>query len=195
MGYYAMQTDNSIKHFRTPGSKNGHRSAPWYPIAAWKAHLQRIGKASNANAIDDKKSKKTQKELDKQKAANLQKAREAKAKAAELKKTKAEIIKNGDVDKAAKMFDEFTNEELAAVENRNRAKMSITKAKTDAVMSKMGTLAEATQRISNITMNSINIYNNIVKVANTFGDKNLPIISNNFQNNQNNQNNDNSKKK
>lgn len=185
-----------LTHHGIKGQKHGVRNAGWYPIAAWKAHLRRDGKTSDRSHstgnISDRKRRKLEKKVAKQRSENLAKAREAKAKADASRKEKEEIIKNGDIEKALTRIDDFTNEELRAITDRNQAKINLAKAKTDAVISKMGTVADVTQKVSSITSNGINIYNNLAKIANAFGDTELPIIgqnqNNDKQNNQQNQN-------
>lgn len=188
-----------LEHSGTKGMHWGVRNAEWYPISAWKAHLRREGKNNPKEGIVDKIKKR---KAAKEKAVRLEKAREARAKALASKKEKDEIIRTGDINKASERINDFTNEEIRLITERNQAKISLTKAKTDAVLSKMGTMAEASNRIANIVNNSVSIYNNFAKISNTFGGTELPIIKDNVnqQNNQSkNQNNedkkvDNSKK-
>lgn len=193
---------NELNHSGVPGQKWGVRNAEWYPISAWKAHLRKEGRATvnkkTTGELSDRKRKKIAKKVAKQRTANLQKAREAKARAIESRKEKEDIIRTGDIERAIKRIDDFSNEELNIIRARNQAKIDITQAKTDAIISKMGTIADVTQKVSNITTNGVNIYNNIAKIANAFGDTNLPILgaNNNQQqksNNNQNQNQNNSK--
>lgn len=183
--------DIVLKHSGVLGMHWGKRNAEWYPISAWKAHLRKNGKTSDKshateNLGDRIKRKHTEKKVAKKRAANLQKAREAKAKADVVRKEKEEIIRNGDIEKALARINDFSNEELRIITERNQAKINLAKAKTDAMMSKMGTVADVTQKVSNITTNGINIYNNIAKIANAFGDADLPIINGGNNNNNNN---------
>lgn len=76
--------------------------------------------------------------------------------------------------------------------DRNQAKISIAKAKTDAMISKLSTVNEVVQKATSITSNSVAIYNNVAKVANAFGDYNLPILGQNNNNNNNSNNSNNS---
>lgn len=164
-----------LEHHGIPGQKHGVRNAEWYPISAWKAHLRREGKTSDKshsteNLGDSIKRKYIANKVAKQKKANLKKARIAKEKAQTLAKEKAEIIRTGDVNKALSRLDDFSNEELEAIKTRNKAKIEIAKARTDSIMSRMTTLVD-------LTTKGINLYDNIAKIANTFGDTDLPIIN------------------
>lgn len=161
-----------LMHHGKKGQKHGVRNAEWYPIEAWKKHLRNIGKTYKV------------KKANKKRAENLKKANEARSRASELRKEKEDIIKKGDITRALERIDDFTNEELKTVRERNAAIIETTKAKTDAAISKMGTLADATGKVLSATSNGIGIYNNLARIANTFGDANLPIIGNSKNQNQ-----------
>lgn len=180
MGYYAIYTSESIQHHGIKGQKHGIRNADWYPISAWKAHLSGKRKTSDGSHSTDKVRKKhNQNKINKQRAATLKKAREAKVKNAALKKEREEIIKSGDVDAALKRIDEFSNEELRQIRERYKAKNDTAQAKTDKMLKDLGNITDVSNKIMNLANNSINTYNAIAKIANTFGDKNMKIISNN----------------
>ena len=172
----------------------GHRRAEWYPIDKYEAHLRRMGYSDRDIKKKMRKAEKGeakyQKQLAKTRAKNLAKAQRAKSYALKLKKEKEDIIKRGDIEKALERIDDFSNEELKIIVDRNQAKISIAKAKTDAMISKLSTVNEVVQKATSITSNSVAIYNNVAKVANAFGDYNLPILGQN-NNNSNNSNNSN----
>ena len=172
----------------------GHRRAEWYPIDKYEAHLRRMGYSDRDIKKKMRKAEKGeakyQKQLAKTRAKNLAKAQRAKSYALKLKKEKEDIIKRGDIEKALERIDDFSNEELKIIVDRNQAKINVAKAKTDAMISKLSTVNEVVQKATSITSNSVAIYNNVAKVANAFGDYNLPILgqNNNNSNNSNQQN-------
>ena len=172
----------------------GHRRAEWYPIDKYEAHLRRMGYSDRDIKKKMRKAEKGeakyQKQLAKTRAKNLAKAQRAKSYALKLKKEKEDIIKRGDIEKALERIDDFSNEELKIIVDRNQAKINVAKAKTDAMISKLSTVNEVVQKATSITSNSVAIYNNVAKVANAFGDYNLPILGQN-NNNSNNSNNSN----
>lgn len=173
----------------------GKRRAEWYPIDKYEAHLRSMGYSERAIKKKMRKAEKGeakyQKQLAKTRAKNLAKAQRSKSYALKLKKEKEDIIKRGDIEKALERIDDFSNEELKIIVDRNQAKISIAKAKTDAMISKLSTVNEVVQKATSITSNSVAIYNNVAKVANAFGDYNLPILGQNNNNNSNNSNNSN----
>lgn len=172
----------------------GNRRAEWYPIDKYEAHLRSMGYSDRVIKKKMRKAEKGeakyQKQLAKTRAKNLAKAQRSKSYALKLKKEKEDIIKRGDIEKALERIDDFSNEELKIIVDRNQAKISIAKAKTDAMISKLSTVNEVVQKATSITSNSVAIYNNVAKVANAFGDYNLPILgqNNNNSNNSNQQN-------
>ena len=172
----------------------GNRRAEWYPIDKYEAHLRSMGYSERAIKKKMRKAEKGeakyQKQLAKTRAKNLAKAQRSKSYALKLKKEKEDIIKRGDIEKALERIDDFSNEELKIIVDRNQAKISIAKAKTDAMISKLSTVNDVVQKATSITSNSVAIYNNVAKVANAFGDYNLPILgqNNNNSNNSNQQN-------
>ena len=172
----------------------GIRRAEWYPIDKYEAHLRSMGYSDRVIKKKMRKAEKGeakyQKQLAKTRAKNLAKAQRTKSYALKLKKEKEDIIKRGDIEKALERIDDFSNEELKIIVDRNQAKISIAKAKTDAMISKLSTVNEVVQKATSITSNSVAIYNNVAKVANAFGDYNLPILgqNNNNSNNSNQQN-------
>ena len=172
----------------------GNRRAEWYPIDKYEAHLRSMGYSDRVIKKKMRKAEKGeakyQKQLAKTRAKNLAKAQRSKSYALKLKKEKEDIIKRGDIEKALERIDDFSNEELKTIVDRNQAKISIAKAKTDAMISKLSTVNEVVQKATSITSNSVAIYNNVAKVANAFGDYNLPILGQN-NNNSNNSNNSN----
>ena len=174
----------------------GNRRAEWYPIDKYEAHLRSMGYSERAIKKKMRKAEKGeakyQKQLAKTRAKNLAKAQRSKSYALKLKKEKEDIIKRGDIEKALERIDDFSNEELKIIVDRNQAKISIAKAKTDAMISKLSTVNEVVQKATSITSNSVAIYNNVAKVANAFGDYDLPILGqNNNNSNSNNSNNSN----
>lgn len=172
----------------------GNRRAEWYPIDKYEAHLRNMGYSDRVIKKKMRKAEKGeakyQKQLAKTRAKNLAKAQRSKSYALKLKKEKEDIIKRGDIEKALERIDDFSNEELKIIVDRNQAKINVAKAKTDAMISKLSTVNEVVQKATSITSNSVAIYNNVAKVANAFGDYNLPILGQN-NNNSNNSNNSN----
>ena len=172
----------------------GNRRAEWYPIDKYEAHLRSMGYSDRVIKKKMRKAEKGeakyQKQLAKTRAKNLAKAQRSKSYALKLKKEKEDIIKRGDIEKALERIDDFSNEELKIIVDRNQAKINVAKAKTDAMISKLSTVNEVVQKATSITSNSVAIYNNVAKVANAFGDYNLPILGQN-NNNSNNSNNSN----
>ena len=193
MEYYSLIKNNTLSHHGIKGMSWGNRRAEWYPIDKYEAHLRSMGYSERAIKKKMRKAEKGeakyQKQLAKTRAKNLAKAKRSKSYALKLKKEKEDIIKRGDIEKALERIDDFSNEELKIIVDRNQAKISIAKAKTDAMISKLSTVNEVVQKATSITSNSVAIYNNVAKVANAFGDYNLPILGQN--NNSNNSNNSN----
>ena len=194
MEYYSLIKNNTLSHHGIKGMSWGHRRAEWYPIDKYEAHLRRMGYSDRDIKKKMRKAEKGeakyQKQLAKTRAKNLAKAQRSKSYALKLKKEKEDIIKRGDIEKALERIDDFSNEELKIIVDRNQAKISIAKAKTDAMISKLSTVNEVVQKATSITSNSVAIYNNVAKVANAFGDYDLPILGQN-NNNSNNSNNSN----
>ena len=194
MEYYSLIKNNTLSHHGIKGMSWGKRRAEWYPIDKYEAHLRSMGYSERAIKKKMRKAEKGeakyQKQLAKTRAKNLAKAQRSKSYALKLKKEKEDIIKRGDIEKALERIDDFSNEELKIIVDRNQAKISIAKAKTDAMISKLSTVNEVVQKATSITSNSVAIYNNVAKVANAFGDYNLPILGQN-NNNSNNSNNSN----
>ena len=194
MEYYSLIKNNTLSHHGIKDMSWGHRRAKWYPIDKYEAHLRRMGYSDRDIKKKMRKAEKGeakyQKQLAKTRAKNLAKAQRAKSYALKLKKEKEDIIKRGDIEKALERIDDFSNEELKIIVDRNQAKINIAKAKTDAMISKLSTVNEVVQKATSITSNSVAIYNNVAKVANAFGDYNLPILGQN-NNNSNNSNNSN----
>ena len=194
MEYYSLIKNNTLSHHGIKGMSWGNRRAEWYPIDKYEAHLRRMGYSDRVIKKKMRKAEKGeakyQKQLAKTRAKNLAKAQRSKSYALKLKKEKEDIIKRGDIEKALERIDDFSNEELKIIVDRNQAKINIAKAKTDAMISKLSTVNEVVQKATSITSNSVAIYNNVAKVANAFGDYNLPILGQN-NNNSNNSNNSN----
>ena len=194
MEYYSLIKNNTLSHHGIKGMSWGKRRAEWYPIDKYEAHLRSMGYSERAIKKKMRKAEKGeakyQKQLAKTRAKNLAKAQRSKSYALKLKKEKEDIIKRGDIEKALERIDDFSNEELKIIVDRNQAKINIAKAKTDAMISKLSTVNDVVQKATSITSNSVAIYNNVAKVANAFGDYNLPILGQN-NNNSNNSNNSN----
>ena len=195
MEYYSLIKNNTLSHHGIKGMSWGNRRAEWYPIDKYEAHLRSMGYSDRVIKKKMRKAEKGeakyQKQLAKTRAKNLAKAKRSKSYALKLKKEKEDIIKRGDIEKALERIDDFSNEELKIIVDRNQAKISIAKAKTDAMISKLSTVNDVVQKATSITSNSVAIYNNVAKVANAFGDYNLPILGQNNNNNNNNSNNSN----
>ena len=192
MEYYSLIKNNTLSHHGIKGMSWGNRRAEWYPIDKYEAHLRSMGYSERVIKKKMRKAEKGeakyQKQLAKTRAKNLAKAQRSKSYALKLKKEKEDIIKRGDIEKALERIDDFSNEELKIIVDRNQAKISIAKAKTDAMISKLSTVNEVVQKATSITSNSVAIYNNVAKVANAFGDYNLPILGQNNNNNNNSNN-------
>lgn len=194
MEYYSLIKNNTLSHHGIKGMSWGNRRAEWYPIDKYEAHLRNMGYSDRVIKKKMRKAEKGeakyQKQLAKTRAKNLAKAQRSKSYALKLKKEKEDIIKRGDIEKALERIDDFSNEELKIIVDRNQAKINVAKAKTDAMISKLSTVNEVVQKATSITSNSVAIYNNVAKVANAFGDYNLPILgqNNNNSNNSNQQN-------
>ena len=195
MEYYSLIKNDTLSHHGIKGMSWGNRRAEWYPIDKYEAHLRSMGYSERAIKKKMRKAEKGeakyQKQLAKTRAKNLAKAQRSKSYALKLKKEKEDIIKRGDIEKALERIDDFSNEELKIIVDRNQAKINVAKAKTDAMISKLSTVNEVVQKATSITSNSVAIYNNVAKVANAFGDYNLPILGQNNNNNNNNSNNSN----
>ena len=196
MEYYSLIKNNTLSHHGIKGMSWGNRRAEWYPIDKYEAHLRSMGYSDRVIKKKMRKAEKGeakyQKQLAKTRAKNLAKAQRSKSYALKLKKEKEDIIKRGDIEKALERIDDFSNEELKIIVDRNQAKINIAKAKTNAMISKLSTVEEVVKKATSITSNSVAIYNNVAKVANAFGDYNLPILGqNNNSNDSNNSNNSN----
>ena len=197
MEYYSLIKNNTLSHHGIKGMSWGNRRAEWYPIDKYEAHLRSMGYSDRVIKKKMRKAEKGeakyQKQLAKTRAKNLAKAQRSKSYALKLKKEKEDIIKRGDIEKALERIDDFSNEELKIIADRNQAKINIVKAKTNAMISKLSTVEEVVKKATSITSNSVAIYNNVAKVANAFGDYNLPILgqNNNNSNDSNNSNNSN----
>ena len=196
MEYYSLIKNNTLSHHGIKGMSWGNRRAEWYPIDKYEAHLRSMGYSERAIKKKMRKAEKGeakyQKQLAKTRAKNLAKAQRSKSYALKLKKEKEDIIKRGDIEKALERIDDFSNEELKIIVDRNQAKINVAKAKTNAMISKLSTVEEVVKKATSITSNSVAIYNNVAKVANAFGDYDLPILGqNNNSNDSNNSNNSN----
>lgn len=196
MEYYSLIKNNTLSHHGIKGMSWGNRRAEWYPIDKYEAHLRSMGYSDRVIKKKMRKAEKGeakyQKQLAKTRAKNLAKAQRSKSYALKLKKEKEDIIKRGDIEKALERIDDFSNEELKIIVDRNQAKINVAKAKTNAMISKLSTVEEVVKKATSITSNSVAIYNNVAKVANAFGDYNLPILGqNNNSNDSNNSNNSN----
>ena len=196
MEYYSLIKNNTLSHHGIKGMSWGNRRAEWYPIDKYEAHLRSMGYSDRVIKKKMRKAEKGEakykKQLSKTRAKNLAKAQRSKSYALKLKKEKEDIIKRGDIEKALERIDDFSNEELKIIVDRNQAKINIAKAKTNAMISKLSTVEEVVKKATSITSNSVAIYNNVAKVANAFGDYNLPILGqNNNSNDSNNSNNSN----
>ena len=197
MEYYSLIKNNTLSHHGIKGMSWGNRRAEWYPIDKYEAHLRNMGYSDRVIKKKMRKAEKGeakyQKQLAKTRAKNLAKAQRSKSYALKLKKEKEDIIKRGDIEKALERIDDFSNEELRIIVDRNQAKINVAKAKTNAMISKLSTVEEVVKKATSITSNSVAIYNNVAKVANAFGDYNLPILgqNNNNSNDSNNSNNSN----
>ena len=195
MEYYSLIKNNTLSHHGIKGMSWGNRRAEWYPIDKYEAHLRSMGYSDRVIKKKMRKAEKGeakyQKQLAKTRAKNLAKAQRSKSYALKLKKEKEDIIKRGDIEKALERIDDFSNEELRIIVDRNQAKINVAKAKTNAMISKLSTVEEVIKKTTSITSNSVAIYNNVAKVANAFGDYNLPILGQNNNNNNNNSNNSN----
>lgn len=193
MEYYSLIKNNTLSHHGIKGMSWGNRRAEWYPIDKYEAHLRSMGYSERAIKKKMRKAEKGeakyQKQLAKTRAKNLAKAQRSKSYALKLKKEKEDIIKRGDIEKALERIDDFSNEELKIIVDRNQAKINVAKAKTNAMISKLSTVEEVVKKATSITSNSVAIYNNVAKVANAFGDYDLPILGQN--NNSNDSNNSN----
>lgn len=196
MEYYSLIKNNTLSHHGIKGMSWGNRRAEWYPIDKYEAHLRSMGYSDRVIKKKMRKAEKGeakyQKQLAKTRAKNLAKAQRSKSYALKLKKEKEDIIKRGDIEKALERIDDFSNEELKIIVDRNQAKINVAKAKTDAMISKLSTVNDVVQKATSITSNSVAIYNNVAKVANAFGDYNLPILGQNNNNNNSNNSNNNS---
>ena len=196
MEYYSLIKNNTLSHHGIKGMSWGNRRAEWYPIDKYEAHLRSMGYSDRVIKKKMRKAEKGeakyQKQLAKTRVKNLAKAQRSKSYALKLKKEKEDIIKRGDIEKALERIDDFSNEELKIIVDRNQAKINVAKAKTNAMISKLSTVEEVVKKATSITSNSVAIYNNVAKVANAFGDYNLPILGqNNNSNDSNNSNNSN----
>lgn len=190
MEYYAIITNNTLSHHGIKDMTWGHRRAKWYPIAAYEDHLRRMGyserQIKKRYAKAEKGEAKYQKYVAKNRAKNLAKAKKARDVSIAKKKEREEIIRTGDINRALERIDDFTNEELKTIRERNQAKIAIAQAKTDAMLGKLGTISNVTNKMANIASDGTKIYNTVAKIANAFGDTDFPILGENKNNNQDN---------
>ena len=165
MEYYSLIKNNTLSHHGIKCMSWGNRRAEWYPIDKYEAHLRSMGYSDRVIKKKMRKAEKGeakyQKQLAKTRAKNLAKAQRSKSYALKLKKEKEDIIKRGDIEKALERIDDFSNEELKIIVDRNQAKINVAKAKTDAMISKLSTVNEVVQKATSITSNSVAIYNNV----------------------------------
>lgn len=180
MNYYTINASSSLKHHQIKGAHWGVRRAEWYPIDKYKEHLQSMGYSERTIKRKMKKAIKGEikykKQLAKNRQENLAKAQQARKDNLAWKKEKEEIIKTGDINKAAARLEDFSNEELKAIKDRNQAKMDIIKAKTDKTIRTLGTIADVSNKIMNISGNVSNTYENINKIRKLLGDDDEPKI-------------------
>ena len=108
----------------------------------------------------------------------------------ERAKDKARVKEEGDIESVAykKNRSYFTDQEINDVINRyqlntrinqlsaDSAKMKAGKSKTQELADNMAKVADVGNKLSNALSAGTNVYNNVAKIMNAFGDNDLPII-------------------
>jgi len=132
-------------HHGVKGQQWGERSAPWYPIDAYRDHLKKSGYSKesidrimgkvNSGSSDrsigrtvKKETKKLEKKHRKQReaaTARLAKLREKKAVEKQQTDEKENAMKKGDLDYLQKNKDNFSNEEMKQLEDRYKANKQV----------------------------------------------------------------------
>lgn len=203
-----IDLDEYLEHHGIVGMKWGQLNGPPYPIAsgqhsagekrAAKAAGISVGSATKGggsgtvysgqapkkpNIIERHKQKIETDKLQKQRAANLEKARQTKEEKRQHEAEKQEAIKSGDANKVKKFATELTDQELQSAANRINMMQTVNRNLTPtpqekSVMDKINNTLGKAGRIAGTVETGINIYNRFAKVYNMVsGDKDdLPII-------------------
>ena len=108
-----------LEHHGIPGQKWGVRKAAWYPIAAFQKASDKVG-----TKVHEFKEKRAAARKAKQRAANLQKAREIRSKKVQEEKDfeaeKKRILTSGTPGEVIKISNRLSNQEIQDALNRNR---------------------------------------------------------------------------
>lgn len=212
---YRALDDLYIAHHGILGMSWGKKNGPPYPLgagdhskaeksAAEKAGVK-VGKSSGKGSIENVEPKKNiiEKAVDaykdnkkkKQRAENLQKAREAAAKKREEAKSAEEheaerkkALESGDYNQIQKFANESSTKELQDALSRADTLKRIDKAVIDntpvepTVMDKIEQAANTVSRVRDVVDKGTNAWNSFAKVWNTFADEDsiLPEIGKNF---------------
>lgn len=198
-----IDLDEYLEHHGIVGMKWGQLNGPPYPIAsgqhsagekrAAKAAGISVGSATKGGGsgtvysgqAPNKPNLIERHKLQKQRAANLEKARQAKEEKRQHEAEKQEAIKSGDANKVKKFATELTDQELQSAANRINMMQTVNRNLTltptpqeKSVMDKINDTLGKAGKIVGTVETGINIYNRFARVYNMVsGDKDdLPII-------------------
>ena len=165
-----------LEHHGIPGQKWGVRKAAWYPISAFQKASNKIG-----TKVHEFREKRAAEKKRKQRAANLQKARDVRAQKAKEEKDFAEekkrILTSGTPGEVIKISNRLSNQEIQDALNRNRnleqlraaektrikdiqdAEFNAKYEKFDKIAKTVGKATE----YANVAKNALDAYNNVMK--------------------------------
>ena len=119
------------------------------------------------------------KKLVKQKAANLEKARKARAEKKAHEDAKKEALEKGSAKDVLKFKGELTNQELQTAFNRinlEKQLSSIASSETKGFWDNVSSITDKVGKAKDFTNRGIEAWNTFAKINNTFSESKLPII-------------------
>ena len=119
------------------------------------------------------------KKLAKQRAANLEKARQARVAKKEHEEAKKNALAKGTAKDVLKYKGELSSQELQAAFNRinlERQLSSIASSETKGFWDKIGSITDKIGKAKDFTNRGIEAWNTFAKISNTFSEKKLPVI-------------------
>ena len=120
-----------------------------------------------------------QRKVKKQRAAALEKARQAKREKADFEANKDRVLKSGTATEVLKYKGKLTNQELQTALTRINLEQQLSSISAREVKSGMDKVTSAMNKVEKATQaanKAINAYNTVAKVSNSVGKTNLPTI-------------------